>query len=94
MSPEQAEKAVQAGIDLMGGLQKQGYQIAVIGEMGIGNTTAASAIASVLLDMPVETVTGRGAGLSDTGLARQIAAIERAIQINKPDRNDPMDVLA
>ncbi|MBR3018030.1 MAG: nicotinate-nucleotide--dimethylbenzimidazole phosphoribosyltransferase [Clostridia bacterium] len=94
MSPEQAEKAVQAGIDLMGGLQKQGYQIAVIGEMGIGNTTAASAIASVLLDMPVETVTGRGAGLSDTGLARKIAAIERAIQINKPDRNDPMDVLA
>ena len=60
MSREQAEKAVQAGIDLVSDLQKQGYQIAVIGEMGIGNTTAASAIASVLLDMPVEPVTGRG----------------------------------
>lgn len=93
MTREQAEKAVKAGIDLMGDMKKQGYQIAVIGEMGIGNTTASSALASVLLEMPVETVTGRGAGLSDAGLRRKIAAIQKAIQINQPNRDDPMDVL-
>ena len=94
MSREQAERALQAGIDLMGEMKKKGYRIAVIGEMGIGNTTAASAVASVLLDMPAETVTGRGAGLSDAGLTRKIAAVQKAIQVNRPDRNDPVDVLA
>ena len=77
----------------MGEMKKRGYQIAVIGEMGIGNTTASSALASVLLNMPVETVTGRGAGLSDEGLERKIAAIQKAIQVNRPNRDDPMDVL-
>ena len=43
--------------------------------------------------MPVETVTGRGAGLSDEGLKRKIAAIQRAIQVNRPHGDDPMDVL-
>lgn len=93
MSREQAEQAVQSGIRLMGEMKKRGYQIAVIGEMGIGNTTASSALASVLLNMPVETVTGRGAGLSDEGLERKIAAIQKAIQVNRPNRDDPMDVL-
>ena len=89
MTREQAERAVQAGIDLVKILHKQGYQIAVIGEMGIGNTTAASAVASVLLNMPAEAVTGRGAGLSDTGLERKVAAIKKAIQVNHPDPEDP-----
>ena len=93
MSRAQAEQAVQSGISLMGELKEQGYQIAVIGEMGIGNTTASSALASVLLNMPVETVTGRGAGLSDEGLKRKISAIQKAIQVNRPNRDDPMDVL-
>ena len=94
MTRAQAEQAVQAGIDLMGGMKKRGYQIVVVGEMGIGNTTAAAAITSVLLDLPAETVTGRGAGLSDAGLERKIGAICRAVQINRPDREDPLDVLA
>ena len=85
MSREQAEKAVAAGIDMMKALSEQGYRIAVIGEMGIGNTTAASAVTSVLLGLPPEEVTGRGAGLSDTGLRRKIAAIRRAVEVNRPD---------
>ena len=93
MTREQAEQAVQAGINLMGEMKKRGYRIAAIGEMGIGNTTAASAIASVLLDLPTETVTGRGAGLSDAGLERKIAVIQKAIQVNQPNRDNPMDVL-
>ena len=94
MSREQAEKAVAAGIDMMKTLSEQGYRIAVIGEMGIGNTTAASAVTSVLLGLPPEEVTGRGAGLSDAGLRRKIAAIRRAVEVNCPDADDPMDVLA
>ena len=94
MTREQAERALQAGTDLMKDLKDQGYQIAVIGEMGIGNTTASSAAAAVLLGMPVREVTGRGAGLSDAGLERKIAVIEKAIALNRPDPEDPVDVLA
>ena len=75
-------------------LHHLGYQIAVIGEMGIGNTTAASAVTSVLLGLSPEEVTGRGAGLSDAGLRRKIAAIRQAIAVNRPDAGDPVDVLA
>ena len=94
MSREQAERAVQAGIDFMGEMKQRGYQIAVVGEMGIGNTTAASAVSSVLLDLPAEAVTGRGAGLSDAGLKRKTDAIRKAIEVNHPEPEDPMDVLA
>ena len=94
MTRSQAEKAVQAGMDMMKDLRNQGYHIAVIGEMGIGNTTAASAVASALLRRPPEDVTGRGAGLSDEGLRRKITAIHQAIEVNQPDPEDPMDVLA
>ncbi|MBR3430346.1 MAG: nicotinate-nucleotide--dimethylbenzimidazole phosphoribosyltransferase [Clostridia bacterium] len=94
MSRMQAEDAIAAGIEQMKALHEEGYRIAVIGEMGIGNTTAASAITSVLLRLPPEEVTGRGAGLSDAGLQRKISAIHQAIRINKPNADDPVDVLA
>jgi nicotinate-nucleotide--dimethylbenzimidazole phosphoribosyltransferase len=62
--------------------------------MGIGNTTTSSAVASVLLDRPVREMTGRGAGLSDTGLRRKVWAIETALEKNRPNPGDPLDVLA
>ena len=62
--------------------------------MGIGNTTTSSAVASVLMDQPVETMTGRGAGLTSEGLNRKVAAIKKAIELNRPDPADPVDVLA
>ena len=62
--------------------------------MGIGNTTTSSAVAAVLLGCPPETVTGRGAGLSDEGLARKLAAIRAGIAQNRPDPADPLAVLA
>ena len=61
---------------------------------GIGNTTTSSAVAAVLLGQPVERMTGRGAGLSDEGLARKIHAIQRGIAVNQPDPDDALDVLA
>ncbi|MBQ9347210.1 MAG: nicotinate-nucleotide--dimethylbenzimidazole phosphoribosyltransferase, partial [Oscillibacter sp.] len=64
------------------------------GEAGIGNTTTAAAVAAVLLDLPPEEAAGRGAGLSDEGLARKIDAIRRGIAVNAPDPSDVLDVLA
>ena len=61
--------------------------------MGIGNTTTSSAVAAVLLAQPVQTMTGRGAGLSDAGLARKVEAIRRGIACNVPNPDDALDVL-
>ncbi len=94
MTREEAVKAIEAGIHMAEELQKEGYQILATGEMGIGNTTTSSAVASVLMEEPVETMTGRGAGLSSEGLVRKIQVIKEAIALHKPDKNDAIDVLA
>ena len=94
MSREDACRAISYGMELVKGYAEQGYQLLATGEMGIGNTTTSSAVAAVLLNMPVETVTGRGAGLSDAGLQRKCDAIHRAIEVNQPDSTDALDVLA
>lgn len=94
MTREQAVKAIEAGITMAVELKEKGYKLLATGEMGIGNTTTSSAVASVLLDQPVEEMTGRGAGLSSEGLTRKINAIKKAIEINKPDPKDAIDVLA
>lgn len=93
MTRAQTEQAIRTGIDLVKELKEQGCDILVTGEMGIGNTTTSAAIASVLLHKPVPEMTGRGAGLSDAGLNRKIAAIEKAIEVNRPDPEDATDVL-
>ena len=94
MTVAQAVLAIQNGVTLARELAAAGYKIIVTGEMGIGNTSTASALVAVLLGLPVETVTGRGAGLSDEGLARKRAALKRAIEVNRPDPADALDVLA
>jgi len=93
MTREDALNAIIAGVELVKEYKDMGYGILATGEMGIGNTTSSSAVAAVLLDRPVTEVTGRGAGLSDEGLKRKISAIERAIEINRPDSSDAVDVL-
>ena len=94
MTRVQAEQAIQAGIDLVGEMKARGYQIIATGEMGIGNTTASTAMACALLGCTPEELTGRGAGLSDAGLIRKREAITRALEVNQPDANDPIDVLS
>ena len=94
MTREQALQAVSVGVDLVKELKEQGYRLLVSGEMGIGNTTTSSALTAAMLKLPAETVTGRGAGLSDAGLNRKIWAIERAMTVNRPDPKDPLDVLS
>ena len=94
MSREEAIRAIEVGIQIAEERAADGYRLLATGEMGIGNTTTSSAIASVLLDRPVEDMTGRGAGLTTEGLARKINAIKRGIELNQPDPSDPIDVLA
>lgn len=94
MTREETIKAIEVGINLVEKLKNKGYKIIATGEMGIGNTTTSSSIASVLLDEPVELVTGKGAGLSSKGLDRKIHVIKEAIKLNKPKESDPIDVLS
>lgn len=94
MTKEEAKQAVENGMEMVKRAKKDGYRILVTGEMGIGNTTATAAIASVLLEEDPITMTGRGAGLSDEGLIKKQNAIKKAIAAHQPDKNDPMDVLA
>ena len=101
MTRAQAEQAVLAGaeavakgIALVREQKAQGVTLLATGEMGIGNTTTASAVASVLLGRAPVEMTGRGAGLSDEGLRRKVAAIERAVALSRPAADDPLDVLA
>ena len=94
MSRDEAKKAIVTGIEIAGEMYDAGYRMIITGEMGIGNTTPSSAMASVLLEKDPAEVTGRGAGLSSAGLERKIEAIRRAIAVNNPDRDDPLDVLS
>ncbi|MDD6188903.1 MAG: nicotinate-nucleotide--dimethylbenzimidazole phosphoribosyltransferase [Clostridiales bacterium] len=94
MSREEAVAAIEVGINIVRELAAEGYDLLATGEMGIGNTTTSSAITAVLLEKEPAEVTGKGAGLSSEGLKKKINAIERAIALNKPDKNDAIDVLA
>lgn len=94
MTMAQAEQCIQVGIDLARDYAKKGYRMYGTGDMGIGNTTPSSAIASVFTGTPVCDVTGRGTGINDEGFRRKIAIIEECIAKNRPDPKDPVDVLA
>ena len=94
MSRGDAERAILTGVELAREARRRGTRLLAAGEMGIGNTTTASAVTSVLLNLDPETVTGRGAGLSGAGLRRKISAIRDGIAQNKPDASDVPDVLS
>lgn len=94
MTREQAVDALEYGVNLVGELKEKGYRILVTGEMGIGNTTTGSALTAVFLDKDPQDVTGRGAGLSNEGLVRKVAAIRKAIAVNCPDPSDGVGTLA
>ena len=90
MTREQAEKAILIGAELA--MQTEANAMGV-GEMGIGNTTTSSAVLSVLLGADVETVTGRGGGITDGAFLKKKQVITQAIALNRPDPKDPVDVL-
>lgn len=94
MTREDACLAVLAGIGIVEELSGQGCRLLAAGEMGIGNTTAASAVMTVLSGLDPSEVTGRGAGLPDDLYAHKIEVVRRSVERNRPDPDDPLDVLS
>ena len=94
MTREEAVKAIETGIDLFNDELENGIDIVGTGEMGIGNTTAASAITASFTKRPVEEITGRGTGLDDKGLNSKISIIKKSLSVNNPDPTDAIDVLS
>ena len=94
MSREECLLAMERGAELIRELKEDGTELFAVGEMGIGNTTAAAALACALLDLPAEAMVGRGAGLSSEGLERKRDSVQQALAVNRPDPDDIPGLLA
>ncbi len=94
MNREQALRAIEGGIEVINDEVAKGLDIVGVGDMGIGNTTASSAICAVITGEPVAKVTGRGTGIGDEQLALKVKVIETVLALNKPESNDAIDVLS
>ncbi|MBT8375171.1 MAG: nicotinate-nucleotide--dimethylbenzimidazole phosphoribosyltransferase [Deltaproteobacteria bacterium] len=94
MTREEAEKSMLTGFQLASDLFKKGIDMLGTGDMGIGNTTPSAAIGTVLTKTPLNEMVGRGTGIDNQGLLRKQKAIQRGIELNRPDMKDGLDVLA
>jgi len=94
MTQEEAVKSLEAGIEIFEGELKKGVDIVGTGDMGIGNTTPSSALTAIFTSNPVEDVTGKGTGIGDESLKNKIDVIKKAIEVNKPDASNAIDVLS
>lgn len=94
MTRDEAIRSIEAGIEVVESELRKGMDIVGTGDMGIGNTTPSSAIVACVTGKAVRKVTGRGTGINDEIFERKVKVIERALELNKPDPNDPIDVLA
>ena len=93
MTAAQGRLALQAGRDSALRALQGGAQLFIGGEMGIGNTTAASALACALLDCQVSDLTGPGTGLDAEGVSHKVAVIERALALHAGQRGDALQTL-
>ena len=93
MSRDEAVRAVETGIEIAQGISGR-TDLFGTGDMGIGNTSPSSAILSVLTGIPLEKCVGMGAGLTSEMIRHKVEVIARGIELNRPDRNDPLDVLS
>lgn len=94
MTRGEAVRALEAGITVAAGLAADGVDVIAIGEMGIANTTAASALAAALTGTPPAEVTGRGTGIDDAAHRRKVDVVRRAVSANRVDAADPLGTLA
>ena len=94
MTREQANNSIMVGLEIVENEVKKGLDIIGTGDMGIGNTTSSSAITAAITGAQVAKVTGRGTGIDDRQLAHKVEVIERALKVNRPKPNDPIDVLS
>ncbi len=94
MTREQAEAAIAAGAAVLEGEVDRGLDLVATGDMGIGNTTAASALVAALTGRAPAEVVGRGTGIDDLTYARKLRVVEAALALHRPDGSDALDVLA
>ena len=95
MTHDEALRSLEAGIELVESLlPDHPPDVVAVGEMGIANTTAASALISVITKTPPEETTGRGTGIDDAQRTRKIELIRKALEKHKPDPDDPLDCLS
>lgn len=94
MTREEAIQGIEIGIDVLGDLCQEGYTLFGTGEMGVGNTSTSSAIVMSFTGYGADFAVGKGAGLSDEGLQNKKRIIEKSIEINHPNGEDPVDVLS
>lgn len=94
MTRDEAISSIQAGIELVEEELENGIDIIGTGDMGIGNTTPSSAITAFITGKEIKEVTGRGTGIDDNKLKAKIEAIEKAIKVNRPNIDDPIDILS
>jgi nicotinate-nucleotide--dimethylbenzimidazole phosphoribosyltransferase len=92
MTPEESTRAIEIGADEARRLVASGATILAVGEVGIGNTTAAAALVAALTGLPSEVVVGRGTGVDDAGLAKKIRVVAEAVA-RVPPRAEALDVL-
>lgn len=93
MTGDEMQAAVRVGIELADQCKAEGVALVGTGEMGIGNTTPSSAIIAAIAGKSVAEVTHRGTGINDAALANKIRVIEQGLTLNRPDPQDPLDVL-
>jgi len=94
MTAEQAEAAIAVGIEIAGQENEAGADLIAIGEMGIGNTTAASAMTAAFTGLPASGLTGRGTGIDEAGWQRKVQVIEAALKLHRPDPKNGLEVLS
>ncbi|RCX20363.1 nicotinate-nucleotide-dimethylbenzimidazole phosphoribosyltransferase [Fontibacillus phaseoli] len=94
MSREEAEAAIMAGVEVVEDAIRRGISLFVTGEMGIGNTTASAALMSTFTGIATLETVGRGTGINDERMRHKVLVVERALELNRPDLSDPVDVLA
>ena len=93
MTRQEAELALQVGVNVLTEEAARGLDLVATGDMGIGNTTPSSAITAIMTGLPVAQVVGRGTGIDDQGLQHKIKVIEQALAVNRPDASDALDIL-
>ena len=94
MTREQAVQGILTGMELAAQAKRDGVRILGVGEMGIGNTTTSSAVLAALSGSDVESVTGRGGGVTDAAFLKKKQVIAQALSVNQPGQDDPVDVLS
>ncbi|MFD2368985.1 nicotinate-nucleotide--dimethylbenzimidazole phosphoribosyltransferase [Brevibacillus sp. GCM10020057] len=94
MTREEAERSIQVGIEAAHEIVGEGAKVLIVGEVGIGNTTASSAILAALTGADPDEIVGRGTGLTDEGWQRKKAVVREALALHRPDAADPLDVLS